>query len=67
MALRLGIFFLTIICGMPHVLAAVQFDTELPGKMKWSKISPVGTVLVGGSGYLANIENRNREGLVATG
>ena len=57
MALRLGIFFLTIICGMPQVLGAVQFETELPGKMKWSKISPVGTVLVGGSGYLANIEN----------
>ena len=57
----LGIFFLTIICGLPSAHSAVQFETALPDKVKWSKVSPVGTVLVGGNGYLAHVENETGE------
>jgi len=43
----------TLSCAISYAQDPV-FDHELPDEMKWSKVTPVGTLMVGGAKYLAH-------------
>ncbi len=43
------------------------FDHELPGEMKWSKVTPVGSLMVGGDSYLAHYDSSGEQLWVRNG
>lgn len=55
--LRFGQFFLATILVAFSAASYAQvslFDHELPDEMKWSQVTPVGSLMVGGKNYLAH-------------
>ncbi len=59
----ISFFVLALIGHAQPAIAAPQFSTNLPGEMRWSQLTDIGTLLVGGKGYLTHVDTESGEPL----